>query len=515
MHLRRVHAARRLLVAAVAATAVTLVAAWPAPADAQAGNPKRGGSLSISLEADPPTLDPAGLASFNDRQAGITLYDTLLDIDPKGRLVPNLAERFEQAPDATWFKLTLRSGVTFHDDTPFDAQAVVAHFKRLMDPKVRCRCLSDLAPIASVEATGPLEVTLKMKAPSAHFPATLADVAGMVVSPTAMQTLGADFGTRPVGAGPFRFKEWRRGSHIVFERNTRYWKGPVHLDEVVLRAMPDEQTRYASLQAGNLDIVMNAAARNIVDARRDKKFTILDPGSLATVFVMVNVSQPDVSDRRVRLAMTHALDREALNKAINRGVYKVANTPFGTGLAPHEAVDGFPKYDPARAKKLLAEYGKPVRIKLSVNAAPISVLTGQALQQMWKKVGIETEIVQYEQVQLVRTAAAKQYQVMLYRWAGGADPDKNVHQFFHSKGAVNRTAYSDPEMDRLLDAGRATTDPAERLKVYRQINNLLARDLPYIYLNYFTNYSLASPAVRGVVAVPDGLIRLGGVWKER
>jgi len=261
--------------------------------------------------------------------------------------------------------------------------------------------------------------------------------------------------------------------------------------------------------------VMNAAARDVIDARSDKKIQILDPGSLASVFIQINLDQPDVSDLRVRQALAHALDREALNKAINKGLYKIANTPFGTGLSPHEAVDGYPKYDPARAKKLLAEYGKPVRLKLSVSAMPLSVLSGQALQQMWKKVGVETEIVQLEQVQLVRSAAARSYQVMLYRWAGGADPDTNVYQFFHSKASVNRTGYKDAQMDKLLDDARSTMDPAERLKLYRQVNNLLARDLPYIFLNYFNNYSLAGSSVRGVATVPDGLIRVAGVWKER
>ena len=505
------HAARAALL-----TLAAVGLAWaPTESRAQAPSPKRGGSLSISLESDLPTLDPIGFASFNDRQAGITVYDTLLDMDGKGKVVPHLAETFDAAPDATSFKLKLRSGVKFHDDTPLDAAAVVAHFQRLMDPKLRYRWASDLATIAGVEATGPLEVTFRMKSPSAHFPGVLANVSGMVVSPTAVKKYGNDYGTNPVGTGPFIFKEWRRGSQVVFTRNPAYWKGPVHLDEVVLRPMPDEQTRYASLKAGNLDIVMNAAARDVIDARSDKKIQILDPGSLASVFIQINLDQPDVSDLRVRQALAHALDREALNKAINRGLSKIANTPFGTGLSPHEAVDGYPKYDPARAKKLLAEYGKPVRLKLSVSAMPLSVLSGQALQQMWKKVGIETEIVQLEQVQLVRSAAARSYQVMLYRWAGGADPDVNVHQFFHSKGTVNRTGYRDAQMDKLLDDARSTMDPAQRLKLYRQVNNLLARDLPYIFLNYFNNFSLAGSSVRGVATVPDGLIRVAGVWKER
>jgi ABC-type transport system substrate-binding protein len=481
----------------------------------RAAEPKQGGSLSISLESDLPTLDPLGFASFNDREAGLILYDTLLDIDPKGNVVPNIAEKIEASPDVMSFKLTLRSGVTFSDGTAYDAAAVVKNFQRIMDPKNRCRCVSDLSTIDKIEATGPLEVSIKMKTPSAHFPATLADVAGMVVSPTAVEKYGADFGNHGVGAGPFKLKEWQRGAQVVFERNPTYWRKPAHLDEVVLRPMPDEQTRYASLKAGNLDIVMNAAARDVLDAQQQKRFQVLNPGSLATNFVQINMGAPDVSDIRVRQALAYSLDRVAYNKAINRGLYKIANTPFGTGLFPHEQVDGYPSYDLAKAKKLVQDYGKPIKIKLSINAAPVSTLAAQALQQMWKKAGIETEIIPLEQVQLVRAAATRDYQVMLYRWAGGADPDKNVHQFFHSKGTVNRVNFNNPEMDKLLDAGRATTDQAERLKIYRQVNNLLAKELPYLFLTYFDNISLVNPAVKGLTPIPDGLLRLHSVWKDK
>jgi peptide/nickel transport system substrate-binding protein len=496
-------------------SAAAALAMSPVGAALAQGGPKRGGSLSISLETDVPGLDPLLFASYNDKQAGICVYDTLLDIDARGKLLPNLVERWEAAPDATWYKLQLRSGVKFHDETPCDAQAVVAHFNRLMDPKLRYRWAADLAPIASLEASGPLEVTLKMKAPSAHFLAVLADTSGMVVSPSAAQRHGEAFRENPVGTGPFVLKEWRRGSQIVFARNAAYWRGPVHLDEVVLRPMADEQTRIASLKAGNLDVVMNAPAKDVIEARSAKKFTVLDPGSLGTGFVMINVTQPDVSDRRVRLAMAHALDRDALNKVVNRGLLKVANTPFGSGLAPHEQVEGFPKFDPGRAKALLADYGKPVRLKFTVTNMPQSLLSAQAIQAMWKKVGIEAEIQPVEQVQHVRLAGLRQYQVSLYRWQGGLDPDRNVHVFFHSKGSANRTGFSSPELDALLDAGRGTTDPAERLKIYRQVNNLLARELPHIFLTYFNNYSLASPNVKGVVPVPDGLIRARDVWKDR
>jgi peptide/nickel transport system substrate-binding protein len=183
-----------------------LLALWLSAEPSRGAEPRRGGSVSINMESDLPTLDPLGLASFNDRNAGLLLYDTLLDIDATGNIVPNLAERIDASEDVMSFKLTLRKDVKFSDGTPYDAAAVVKNFQRIMDPKNRCRCVSDLSTIASLEATGPLEVVIKMKSPSAHFPATLADVAGMVASPAAVEKHGADFGNYGVGAGPFKLK---------------------------------------------------------------------------------------------------------------------------------------------------------------------------------------------------------------------------------------------------------------------------------------------------------------------
>jgi ABC-type transport system substrate-binding protein len=497
------------------ALAVCLASMLLVTGNAGANEPRKGGSLSVSLETDAATLDPLGISSINDRQAAVILYDTLLDIDAKGQIVPGIATKIEAAPDAMSFKLTLRGGVKFSDGTPYDATAVVKNFQRIMDPKNRCRCASEVATVDTVEATGPLEVSIRTKTPSAHFPATLADVAGMVVSPAAVEKYGADFGNHGIGAGAFKLKEWRRGDRIVLEKNDSYWRNPVLLDEVVLRPLPDAQTRYTSLLAGNLDVVMNAAARDVIDAQQKKNAQVLTPGSLGTLFVQFNLTAPDVSDVRVRRAMAHAIDRDGYNKVINRGLYKIANTPFGTGLAPHEQVDGYPTFDPAKAKKLVEEYGKPIKVKLVISSAPASVLAGQALQQMWKKVGIETELVPTEGAQAIKNAFAHDYQVMLFRWAGGTDPDKNVYQFFHSKGSINLVKFNDPEMDRLLEAGRATTDKAERLKIYRQISNTLAQELPYLFLTYFENIALASPKVRGIAPVPDGLLRVHSVWKDK
>ena len=120
-----------------------------------------------------------------------------------------------------------------------------------------------------------------------------------------------------------------------------------------------------------------------------------------------------------------------------------------------------------------------------------------------------------EQVQLIRAALTRDYQVMPYRWAGGADPDKSVYQFFHSKGATNAVNFNNPDMDKLLEAGRATTDKTERLKIYRQVNNMLAKELPYLFLTYFDNIALVNPAMKDLQSAPDGLLRLHSAWKTK
>jgi len=500
---------------AVCALAIVSIVLAGAIVQSDAQEPKKGGSLSVALETDQTSLDPLAMSSFVERQGGMILYDTLLGMDAKGNIVPNIAEKIETSPDATLFKLTLHSGVKFADGTPYDAAAVVKNFQRIMDPKNKCKCASEVAALDKVEAAGPLEVTIHAKTPSANFPATLADIVGMVVSPAAVEKYSADFANYGVGAGPFKVGEWRRGDRLVLERNENYWRGPVPLDEVVLRPIADSQTRYASLQAGNVDIIMNASPKDVLDAQRQKTLQVFNPGSLGTLFVQLNLKAADVSDIRVRQALACALDREAYNKVINGGLYKIASTPFGSGLAPHEQVDGYPKYDLARAKQLVADYGKPIKINLIVASSPLALLGGQALQQMWKNACIETEVIPMEATQAIKTAFAHDYQAMAFRWAGGTDPDKNVYQFFHTGGAINLVNYSDPEMDKLLDAGRATVDPAARLRIYREISNKLAKDLPYLFLTYFENIALASPSVKGLASVPDGLLRLGPVWKDK
>jgi peptide/nickel transport system substrate-binding protein len=172
----------------------------------------------------------------------------------------------------------------------------------------------------------------------------------------------------------------------------------------------------------------------------------------------------------------------------------------------------FPAYDPAKARALLKEYGKPVKFTFSVSATPDSVQMAQVLQQMWRKVGIDVQIEQLEQLHLIRNAIKHDFDGMYFRWPGRGDPDLNVYQFFSSKSIRNYTQYANPEMDRLLETGRSTLDPTTRLAVYKQVSQLLANDGTYLFLFPTTNFFLTSRKLHGLPKVPDGLPRVGQVW---
>jgi peptide/nickel transport system substrate-binding protein len=487
-----------------------------APAQA-AAEPRRGGTITVGLEADFPGFDPLGMGALVERMVAMSFYDTLMEITEGGEIVPHLAESLEASEGAAVYTLKLRQGIKFHDGTPLDAEAVVYNFRRLMDPANACRCLAEMREIKSVERTGPLTVEFRLKSPNAAFPAVLTDVPGMQTSPAAIEKAkaeGRNYAERPVGTGPFRFVEWKRGVSLRVERNPDYWKkGVPYLDAVVYRPIPDQQTRMASLVAGDIHISAVPASVDVAGAKgKQSRVALVESPGLGSVFAMFHAQRGPTSDPRVRQALFHATDRALMLKTVLRGVNPIVNGPFGPGMPAGRKEIRFPAYDPEKARALLKDYGKPVEFTFSVSATPESVRQAQVLQQMWQKVGIKANIEQIEQLQLIRKAIKQDFEAIYFRWPGRIDPDLNVYQFFHSSSPRNYTQYKNPEMDKLLELGRTTVDPAARLDTYGKIGQLLADDGTYLFLHSTTNFFLTSRKVNGLPKTPDGLPRVGYVW---
>lgn len=507
--------ARALLAAFAACAALAL----PQAAAAQA--PKPGGSVAMGLEADFVTLDVLQISSLSQREVALQIFDPLFEVDVRGQVVPHLVERFTASPDARVYTLVIRPGVTFHDGTPLDAEAVAFNLNRVRDPKNACRCLSVVANIEDVRAVGPLTVEVRLKSPSATLPAVLTDTPGMMVSPTAVRRDPEAIASNPVGTGPFMMKEWIKGDRVTLVRNPNYWrKGLPHLDQVTYRPIANDESRHATMLSGGIQLNQTPGAKAILEAQRSANLKVMRTEALGTYFVMMNTQKGDVADVRVRRAIAHATDSRAIIKALYSDLFEPAQSPFPKGSSAHqERVAGYPTFDLEKARALVKEIGKPIEVTVTVQNVPDTQRLAETLGGMWSRAGIKTNIQVLQQVRVNEAAFTKNYEAMIFRIAGAPDPDLNVYRFFHSQFAPGRstnfTQYANPEMDALLDEGQRTLDPARRKEIYGRISELIARDVPWAFLFAANFYTVAARQVQGLEPVPDGRIRMRSVWLDR
>ena len=296
------------LLALVAAGAV--LAAGPAIAQ------KKGGTLTVGLELDIPGFDPLKVGVY-DTAANIAaslILETLVAPDENGKAKPRLALSWTNSDDFRTWTFKLRPDVKFHDGTPFNAQAVAWNYARQKDPKNNCRCAFYVANILTVEAKDDLTVVFTLKDPAVTFPDQLTRPSqnSSMHSPSAIQAKGDDYNRNPVGTGPFVLKSWTAGDRMVVERNPNYWgKGKPHLDRVVLRPIPDSQSRFASLKSGELDLVWadEFEADNILRAKKDPTLQVLSYAGSGAAVNAINTKVAPLDDVRVRQALVMALDR--------------------------------------------------------------------------------------------------------------------------------------------------------------------------------------------------------------
>ena len=499
---------------ALAAAAASFVVA---PAAAQ----KQGGSITVGLELDIPGFDPLKVGVFDTAAniAAALIFDTLTWIDDDGAAQPRLAESWTHSDDYKVWTFKLRPGVKFHDGTPFNAQAVAWNYARQLDPKNKCRCAFYISSYTGVEAKDDLTVVFTLRDPAVSFPALLAPPTSnnVVQSPSAIQAKGDDYNRNPVGTGPFIIKSWTAGDRMVLERNPGYWRqGWPRLDRIVLRPLPDSQSRFASLLSGESDIVWadEFEADNIMKAKKDKALKVHEyVGSGASVWAF-NTKVAPFDDVRVRQALVMALDRKKWSQALTNGLSRPATNPYGDGSWVKCKDDGALPTDPAKAKELLKAYGKPVQFKMLVTATPRGRANGQVMQQFWKQVGADMEIEQVDQATIVPRAFQRQFQLTPWRIIDLADPDPQMYANFRTGSPVALANYSNPELDALLERARVTADPAKRSEDYCAISRLINKEAIWFWGFQNTYYAIAKAKVKGIPKLYSGVMDLAGAWVE-
>ena len=490
--------------------AVTIAASVAAPALAQ--------NFRITMREDPDSLDPTLARTYVARIVFAGLCDKLFDINAKLEIVPQLATSYEWADPKT-LVIKLRDGVVFHDGAKMDAEAVKYSLERHLKYPGSFR-RSEINAMDHVEVVDPLTVKILLKEPSSPFLAQLTDRSGMIVSPKAADAEGKDFQLHPVCAGPFKFVERVPQDHITLEKFPQYWNAKdIHLDRVTYQIIPNSSIRLANLQAGSTDLVEYIIPTDVPAVKKDPKLKVAMTDSLGSQYLEFNVGNgeraksPVGSDPRVRQAFEKAIDREALIQVVYDGLYEPAaqglspaSPMFAAGLKPQPR-------DVEGAKALLKAAGVklPVVVKLTVPNNPDLRQAGEVIQSMAAEAGFDVQITASEYASALDAATRGDFEVFLTAWSGRADPDGNLYTFFHTGGALNDSHYSNPTVDKALEAARAVSDVAQRREQYATMYAQESKDMPTLYLWYLKNIVGMRANVQGFTQVPDGMIRLQGV----
>jgi ABC-type transport system substrate-binding protein len=470
--------------------------------------------LTVAIDANPSSLDIQDAQTFlTGLVLGIHVYDRLFEQSPTG-LKPQLAERWETSADGRTWTFHLRRGVKFHDGTPFNATAVKESIARVVNPELKLRQASKFAGITSVDVVNEHTVRLTTNRPLGALPGNLSHQAGgSIQSPTA-----AKAGKFPVGTGPYRFVEYVPDERLVLAANKDYWGGAPSLDRLVFRIVPEARTRLAMLQSGEAQVIYNVAPTEIEGLRKDSNIQVSVPPSAGWRVFGFNTQRKPYSDVRVRQALNHAVDKAAIVKNIFKGVGHVADSPFGPGMFGYAPVMSY-AYDPARAKKLLAEAGYPNGFKATMFVSPGEIAGGAevaaAVQAYLQQVGVQVEIVSLEQAawlaELTKPAEQNRTEIFQYQY-GGADPDA-LRLVLHSKEwppRRNAAFYKNETLDRLLDEGAATVDQAKRAQIYQQAQKLVMEEAPWLFVSDWAHADAWRANVQGITYILQdiGLIDL-------
>lgn len=495
--------------------------AGEAAGDDEAGEPQTGGTLRAVVALNPSSLDPHAGGSGGDHVSLYPIYDTLVTFDEETLAAePGLASSWEFVEDPPALLLTLEEGVTFHDGTPFDAEAVRYNIERVRTMETST-IKTVLTSVDSVEVVAANEVRLNLNRMDTALPLILADRAGMMVSPTAAEALGEELEANPVGAGPFRFVEWAPGDRLVVERNDDYWRdGLPYLDGITFTYLIDPQTQINALESNQADFLLGVAAADIDRVERAPGVELVQSSTLGFEHCQFNTTKPPFDDVRVREAFNLALNRESMLEALNFGVGQVAWQPVPEEhWAYREELSPTFEYDPDKAKELLAEAGYEDGLSISglSYAGEYQVRKNEIVRAQLAEVGIDMpfEVLEVSvAVEEFYTNAA--YDVFCTGWSGRPDPNQTFAELFTDDAyyMVGPTGVGE-EMTRLLAEATSVEDIEERAAVYSQITELVEGNALHAPLVYGASTQAFSDTVHGYTPNLYGKPKLDEVWMDQ
>jgi peptide/nickel transport system substrate-binding protein len=423
------------------------------------------GSIVIAIGGDPSTLDPQAADDGNERAVNDNIYETLIARDPKTtELVPGLAESWKEV-DATTWELKLRQGIKFHNGEPFNADAAAFSVNRVIDPEFKSEQISFFSTIKEAKVVDSNTIQVITDGPDPTLPARLYWL--KIVPPK--YAADANFGTKPVGTGPYKFVEWVRDDHVDLEANADYWGTTPTIAKVRIRPIKEEVTRLAALKAGEVDLVRGLIPEYVSEVPK----ALSTPG-LEFPWLRLNTLVGPLTDKRLRQAINYAINKDELAQSLYSGYAVPADgqilTPGHFGYNPK--VKAYP-YDLEKAKQLIQEAGYTGEEIEFVGEAgrwlkDKELIEAVAGQLRAAGLNVKVNIVEWSQWLDLLFAGADKAPTMQFSSHSNEllDADRTLSALFQSTGS--QTAYSNPQFDQLVDAARTETDLAKRADEYHQ-----------------------------------------------
>jgi peptide/nickel transport system substrate-binding protein/glutathione transport system substrate-binding protein len=480
--------------------------------------PRRGGTLHVAMPYNPAALDPATGRNTPDFNTLYTLYDALIDFDPDTlALKPALAKSW-RFTDPKTLVLDLIDGVEFHDDTPFNAEAVKFNLDRYKS-NPRSNAKSDLNSVAAVEVTGKSQVTIHLAKPNSGLPTILTNRVGLMVSPTSIQKHGPNVDRIPVGTGPFKFTGWQDNYRISVTRNPNYWRaGLPYLDGIEFHIINELNTAGRTVSAGETQLALDMTVQQKLAA--DKLGGLITTATTSLIFfgAHINFAQAPLTDRRIRQALNYGVDREELNKVLVAGLGEPSSHIMPKDFwATDPTTIHYYHYDPDRAKKLLADAGFAGGIELATWGWPdqASMQRQELIESQLAKAGIRLKLTPRDPVQVASEFYIKKHGGAYIAPSGGYPDPSQFYDALYGKDAFLNSASIDlPGYRPLLDATTAAQSRDERKAAFAKLQLFCIEQALEIPQFIAPAVSILSPKLKNFTAGILNCPKLTEVWLE-
>ncbi len=495
----------------------------PTPTPVVTGEIQYGGTLRyVELLGD--TLDPHHTVKAETYSKLWAIYNQLLNLDPDGNLVPELAESWDYSSDGKVITFHLREGVKFHDGTDFNAQAVKFNFDRMMDPDEFSPRRAELTPyVESVEVVGDLTVAINLYDPVRPLLSTLgSDRMGFMVSPTAVEKYGEDYGPNPAGTGPFTLTEWQIDMRITLTRSDSYWdEGKPYLDGIIYSPVPDASMRLAMLRTGEADMIDQIRPSDLPLIQDNPDLELGRITGYRKHALHFNPSIAPFDNQALRQAIAYAVDGQQFADAMYPGAGRRTYVLETIGFAYNPDLKPI-VFDQEKSRQKLAEagYAGGVTIPMAFRADESEIAWGEVIQAMLAEVGIKTDAKMILRADYYKPENGH-YETIGFApsavMARRADPHINIQRYFHSEGGNNYGGgYSNPEVDRLIEEAVTAYDQAKARALYSRIQTIIVGEdavhVPYTERDEFFPHHRT---VKGYVPYIHGRTLIRDLWFEK